>query len=86
MHHKCREFATLLSIDDEFRVDADEDAEGDSLDAIGEDDTGTALTGSRPMKRKNSVSSSNLNKRPKSRKGSTGRKKSSEPDDELAWD
>ncbi|KAJ6004341.1 hypothetical protein N7522_005986 [Penicillium canescens] len=86
MHHKCREFATLLSIDDEFRVDADEDAEGDSLDAIGEDDTGTALTGSRPMKRKNSVSSSNLNKRPKSRKGSTGRKKSSEPEDELAWD
>ena len=83
MHQKCREFATLLSIDEEFRVDGDEDAEGDSLDATGDVDETVA----RPMKRKSSVSSSNLSKRPKSRKSSTGRKKSSaEPDEDLDWD
>ncbi|KAJ5699913.1 hypothetical protein N7536_002926 [Penicillium majusculum] len=83
MHQKCREFATLLSIDEEFRVDGDEDAEGDSLDAAGDVDETVA----RPMKRKSSVSSSNLSKRPKSRKSSTGRKKSSaEPDEDLDWD
>ena len=84
MHQKCREFATLLSIDEEFRVDGDEDAEGDSLDAAGDVDETVAP---RPMKRKSSVSSSNLSKRPKSRKSSTGRKKSSaEPDEDLDWD
>ncbi|KAJ5230348.1 hypothetical protein N7489_011056 [Penicillium chrysogenum] len=84
MHQKCREFATLLSIDEEFRVDGDEDAEGDSLDAIGDIDETVAP---RPMKRKSSVSSSNLSKRPKGRKSSTGKKKSSaEPDEDLDWD
>ncbi|KAJ5174092.1 Armadillo-like helical [Penicillium coprophilum] len=84
MVQKCREFATLLSIDEEFRVDGDEDAEGDSLDAVGDIDETMA---SRPMKRKSSVSSSNFSKRPKGRKGSTGRKKSSaEPDEDLDWD
>ncbi|KAJ9487174.1 hypothetical protein VN97_g6153 [Penicillium thymicola] len=84
MHQKCREFATLLSIDEEFRVDGEEDAEGDSLDATGDIDE---TVPSRPMKRKSSVSSSNLSKRPKSRKSSTGRKKSSvEPDEDLDRD
>ncbi|KAJ5375224.1 Armadillo-like helical [Penicillium concentricum] len=84
MLQKCREFATLLSIDEEFRVDGDEDAEGDSLDAAGDIDETVAP---RPMKRKSSVSSSNLSKRPKGRKSSTGRKKSSvEPDEDLDWD
>jgi cohesin loading factor subunit SCC2 len=84
MHQKCREFATLLSIDEEFRVDADEDAEGDSLDAGGDLDE---IVAPRPMKRKSSVSSSNLNKRPKSRKSSVGKKKSStEPDEDQDWD
>lgn len=85
MLNKCREFSTLLAIDDEFKVDRDEDAEGDSLDAIGDDDPGVGSAGPRVMKRKSSVSSSSLNKRPKSRKSSVGKKPSSaEPDD--AWD
>ncbi|KAJ5779225.1 hypothetical protein N7457_006945 [Penicillium paradoxum] len=84
MQQKCREFATLLSIDEEFRVDADDDAEGDSLDTGGDLDETVAP---RPMKRKSSISSSSFNKRPKSRKSSTGRKKSSaEPDEDLDWD
>ncbi|KAJ5101563.1 hypothetical protein NUU61_003785 [Penicillium alfredii] len=88
MLNKCREFATLLAIDEEFKVDQDEDAEGD-LDAAGDFDDMTAglASGSRPMKRKSSVSSSNVSKRPKGRKGSVGKKRSStEPDDDLAWD
>ncbi|KAI1829557.1 hypothetical protein DTO006G1_8378 [Penicillium roqueforti] len=81
MHQKCREFATLLSIDEEFRVDGDEDAEGDGLDAVGDLDETVAP---RPMKRKSSVSSSNLSKRLKGRKSSTGKKKpSAEPDEDL---
>ncbi|KAJ5349668.1 Armadillo-like helical [Penicillium brevicompactum] len=84
MHQKCREFATLLSIDEEFKVDPDEDAEGDSLDAAADVDE---MVAPRNMKRKSSVSSSNHNKRSKSRKSSSGKKKSSaEPDDELDWD
>jgi cohesin loading factor subunit SCC2 len=81
MQQKCREFATLLSIDEEFRVDADQD-EGDSLEADAEE-----TVAPRNMKRKSSVSSSNLNKRSKSRKSSTGKKKSSaEPDEDQDWD
>jgi cohesin loading factor subunit SCC2 len=84
MHQKCREFATLLSIDEEFRVDVDQDAEGDSLDATADVDETIAP---RNMKRKSSVSSSNLNKRSKSRKSSSGKKKSSaEPDEDLDGD
>ncbi|KAJ5545210.1 hypothetical protein N7461_007514 [Penicillium sp. DV-2018c] len=70
MHQKCREFATLLSIDEEFRVDADEDAEGDSLEGVGDIDD---IVAPRPMKRKSSVSSSSLSKRPRSRKSSVGK-------------
>ncbi|KAJ5567102.1 hypothetical protein N7535_006408 [Penicillium sp. DV-2018c] len=70
MHQKCREFATLLSIDEEFRVDADEDAEGDSLEGGGDLDD---IVAPRPMKRKSSVSSSSLSKRPRSRKSSVGK-------------
>ncbi|CAG8383616.1 unnamed protein product [Penicillium salamii] len=84
MHQKCREFATLLSIDEEFRVDPDEDAEGDSLDATADADEAVAP---RNMKRKSSVSSTGHNKRSKSRKSSSGKKRSStEPDDALDWD
>lgn len=84
MHQKCREFATLLSIDDEFRVDADEDADEDNLDAAVDVDETVAP---RVMKRKSSVSSSSINKRPKNRKSSSGKKKSSaEPDEDLDWD
>ncbi|OJJ47969.1 hypothetical protein ASPZODRAFT_131592 [Penicilliopsis zonata CBS 506.65] len=85
---KCREFATLLAIDDEFKV-SEEDADGD-LDAPGDvDDMGTPLgasNGNRPAKRKNSFSGSVTLKRPRGRKPSVGRRRtSSEPDDELAW-
>ncbi|KAJ5585462.1 uncharacterized protein N7459_005262 [Penicillium hispanicum] len=86
MLNKCREFSTLLAIDEEFKVDPDDDAEGDSLDAVGDfDDIGTNFGGSRPMKRKSSVSSTSLNKRPKSRKSSVGKKPSSTEPDET-WD
>ncbi|KAJ5214886.1 hypothetical protein N7468_010565 [Penicillium chermesinum] len=82
MLNKCREFSTLLAIDEEFKVDRG-DEEGDSLDAIGEaDDLDSA---SRPMKRKGSMSNGSASKRPKSRKSSVGKKPSSaEPDN--GWD
>jgi cohesin loading factor subunit SCC2 len=82
MLSKCREFSTLLAIDEEFKVDRNDDAEGD-LDATGDLDDMACLGGSRPMKRKSSVSSTGLNKRSKSRKGSVGKKLSAEPD---GWD
>ncbi|KAJ5929241.1 hypothetical protein N7454_007089 [Penicillium verhagenii] len=84
MLRKCREFSTLLAIDEEFKVDRDGNAEGDGLDAIGDvDDMEGVVTGSRPVKRKSSVSSTGFNKRPKSRKGSVGKRRSStDPDDD----
>ncbi|KAJ5670100.1 uncharacterized protein N7477_005463 [Penicillium maclennaniae] len=82
MLSKCREFSTLLAIDEELRVDRHDDADGD-LDAPGDLDDMTNLGGSRPMKRKSSFSGTGLNKRPKSRKGSVGKKLSAEPD---SWD
>ncbi|KAJ5701793.1 hypothetical protein N7488_009341 [Penicillium malachiteum] len=76
MLNKCREFSTLLAIDEEFKV-APGDDEGD-IDAIGDlDDIDAMPSGSRPMKRKSSVTSTGANKRPKSRKGSVGKKRSS---------
>jgi cohesin loading factor subunit SCC2 len=91
MISKCREFATLLAIDDEFKVGEDEDAEGDSFDAVADlDDTGAgpgSLGGQRPGKRKNSVSSQNPAKRPRGRKSGSGKKRAStEPDDDMDWD
>jgi cohesin loading factor subunit SCC2 len=82
---KCREFSTLLAIDEEFKVDRGDDADGD-LDAIGEvDDMLATPGGARPPKRKSSVSSTGFNKRPKSRKDSVGRKRSS-PEPDEPWD
>ncbi|KAJ6008059.1 hypothetical protein N7540_012035 [Penicillium herquei] len=76
MVNKCREFSTLLAIDEEFKV-APGDDEGD-IDAIGDlDDMDAMPSGSRPMKRKSSVTSTGVNKRPKSRKSSVGKKRSS---------
>lgn len=91
MISKCREFATLLAIDDEFKVGQDEDAEGNSFDAVGDlDDTGPgpgSLGGQRPGKRKNSVSSQNPAKRPRGRKSGSGKKRAStEPEDDMIWD
>lgn len=91
MIRKCREFATLLAIDDEFKVGEDEDAEGDSFDGVADlDDTGAgpgSAGGQRPGKRKSSVSSQNPAKRPRGRKPGSGKKRAStEPDDDMDWD
>lgn len=84
---KCREFATLLAIDEEFKVGDDADAEGDSFDAVGDDDMAAGLAGSpRAMKRKSSASSVNSTKRPKSRKVSGKKRSSTEPDQDFVLD
>jgi len=88
---KCREFATLLSIDDELKVGADDDDDLDSPDDGADvDEMGAALTGAngnKPAKRKNSVSGGGPPKRPRSRKSSAGKKRAStEPDDGQDWD
>ncbi|KAJ5653654.1 hypothetical protein N7490_000657 [Penicillium lividum] len=84
MLRKCREFSTLLAIDEEFKVDRGDDAEGDGFDAMGDDDIDGVASGPRPVKRKSSVSSTSVNKRPKSHKGSVGKKRSSADSDD--WD
>ncbi|KAJ5908893.1 Armadillo-like helical [Penicillium taxi] len=83
MLNKCRDFSTLLAIDEEFKVDRDDDDEGDNFDAMmNVDDT---ASGSRAMKRKSTDPTTSASKRPKGRKSSIGKKRSStEPDDN--WD
>ncbi|KAL4998169.1 sister chromatid cohesion C-terminus-domain-containing protein [Aspergillus recurvatus] len=78
MVEKCREFATLLSIDEEFKIGDDEDAEGE-IDAAAEveDPGATWVAGQRPVKRKGSMSSQNPPKRPRGRKSGSGKKRSS---------
>ncbi|KAL6233672.1 hypothetical protein BDW75DRAFT_214518 [Aspergillus navahoensis] len=78
MIEKCREFATLLSIDEEFKIGDDEDAGGE-LDAAAEteDPGATWVAGQRPAKRKGSISSQNPPKRPRGRKFGSGKKRSS---------
>ncbi|KAI9926693.1 Sister chromatid cohesion protein 2 [Aspergillus wentii] len=90
MFAKCREFATLLAIDDEFKVGEDQDAEGDSLDGNADLDDPAATLGAaggpRPVKRKNSVSGTNPVKRPRGRKSGSGKKRASmEPEESLDW-
>lgn len=77
----CREFMTLMSIDDELKVAADDDRDGhDSAADFGDASAafGTA-NGARPAKRRNSVSSSNAAKRPRQQKpkGKNAKKKGS---------
>ncbi|KAL2866429.1 putative sister chromatid cohesion protein Mis4 [Aspergillus lucknowensis] len=89
MAAKCHEFATLLSIDEEFKIGEDEDADGDSLDATADaDEPGTAwVAGQRPVKRKSSVSGQNPPKRPRGRKPGSGKKRNSAtPDADADWD
>ncbi|PKY02976.1 ARM repeat-containing protein [Aspergillus campestris IBT 28561] len=86
---KCREFATLLSIDDEFKVGEDEDADGDSLDADMED-AGAAggvnnHNNNKPGKRKNSFPGQNPPKRRGRKPGSGKRKPSAEPSEDAHW-
>lgn len=87
---KCREFATLLAIDDEFRVGQYEDAEDDSLEGGADDNPGaaTAAQGTqRPLKRKSSVSGANPPKKPRGRKsGSAKKRASATPDEDMDWE
>ncbi|KAJ5489488.1 hypothetical protein N7539_004378 [Penicillium diatomitis] len=73
MLSKCREFSTLLAIDEEFKVDQENGGESDPYDGLGDPDDAPGVLGSRPMKRKSSMSSHGLNKRPKARNGSVGK-------------
>ncbi|KAE8166382.1 sister chromatid cohesion C-terminus-domain-containing protein [Aspergillus tamarii] len=82
MVSKCREFATLLAIDDEFKVDDDMDAEVD--DGVTDMDDPAApgtSSGPRPMKRKSSMSGQNPTKRPRGRKPGSGKKRASTESD-----
>ncbi|KAI2790334.1 hypothetical protein POX_d05844 [Penicillium oxalicum] len=84
MLNKCREFSTLLAIDEEFKVDRENGGESDTYDGLGDVDDAPGVLGSRPMKRKSSMSSNGLNKRPKARNSSVGRRPSTfESEDEL---
>ncbi|KAL1986340.1 hypothetical protein VTN96DRAFT_6572 [Rasamsonia emersonii] len=92
MREKCRDFATLLSIDDELKVAGDDDLDRDSPDDGAEGDevgsTTLGANGNKPMKRKNSLSGGQPPKRPKGKGRNSGGKKrtSSEPDDLLGAD
>ncbi|KAL1962910.1 hypothetical protein VTN77DRAFT_9088 [Rasamsonia byssochlamydoides] len=88
MREKCRDFATLLSIDDELKVAGDDDLDRDSPDDGAEADEMGPANGNKPMKRKNSLSGGLPPKRPKGRGRNSGGKKrtSSEPEDPLGFD
>ena len=80
MFGKCQEFATLLAIDDEFKVGEDEDVEDDSFEGGGDDDPAASMggaSGARPMKRKGSVSGSSAAKRPRGRRSGSRKRASS---------
>ncbi|KAF9887029.1 Sister chromatid cohesion protein 2 [Aspergillus nanangensis] len=80
---KCREFATLLAIDDEFKVGEDEDAEGEMTDMDDSGLVGGSTGPGRPAKRKNSLSSQNPPKRPRGRKPGSGKKRASMDPEEV---
>lgn len=84
MIHRCREFATLLSIDDELKVTADDDR--DSYDTAGEIDEATSgpmgVNGSKPAKRKGSLSANSTPRKSKPRGRSSNVKKRASGDSE----
>jgi cohesin loading factor subunit SCC2 len=90
MVHRCREFATLLSIDDELKVTADDDR--DSYDTAGDmDDAMSGLmgvNGSKPAKRKSSLSASGTPKKskPRMRSSTTKKRASTDLEDDRAFD
>lgn len=91
MINKCREFATLLAVDDEFKVGEADDLEDDSLDAPGESEHGGsgpgATGGQRSKKRKSSVPGTNTPKKARGRKSGSGKKRTStESDDGMDTD
>lgn len=80
---KCREFAALLAIDDEFKVGEDDDVEDDSLDAPGEMvDDPSAAEGQRSKKRRSSATGTSTPKKRKSRKSGISKKRNSAESDE----
>ncbi|OAX83909.1 hypothetical protein ACJ72_01722 [Emergomyces africanus] len=88
MMNTCRDFALLLSIDDELKVIGDDDR--DSHDTTGDGDDMSVLLGpggnSKPGKRKSSVSAGGTPKK-KARGRLSGQKRmNTELDDELASD
>jgi len=87
MREKCRDFATLLSIDDELKVAGDVDHERDSGDDADGDEfvNGVGTDGNRLGKRKNSMSGGFNPKRPKSKgRNSIGKKRTSSESEEFA--
>ena len=88
MMYRCREFATLLSIDDELKVTADDDRE--SYDTSGDMDGATSgfmgVNGSKPTKRKGSLSASGTPKKSKARIRSSNTKKRASTDLEEVRD
>ena len=82
----CREFATLLAIDDEFKVtDRDhEDLEDDALDGLAELD---GASSHHSTKRKSSVSgTSSPAKKSRGRRSGSKKKRASEESGEEDWD
>ncbi|TPX26338.1 Sister chromatid cohesion protein 2 [Coccidioides immitis] len=88
MTRVCREFATLMSIDDELRVAADDDRDGnDSAADFGNMSAMLGATnGSRPSKRRSSVSSGNAPKRPRQKGRPKNTKKRGSTDSEQDGD
>lgn len=87
MIKKCREFAALLAIDDEFKVGED-DAEDDTLDTPGDlDDPSAGVAGAqRSKKRRSSASAAGTPKKRKGRKsGSAKKRNSTESDEDMDW-
>lgn len=86
MVNKCREFATLLAIDDEFKVGEEDDAEDDTVDAPGEPDDpdaagGSIAGGQRSKKRRSSASGTNTPKKRKAKSGAAKKRTGTDSDD-----
>ena len=92
MIDRCQQFATLLSIDDELKVTAEDDDDQDMHDVGGDGDFGASGfpvgMDSKPTKRKSSVSSGGgAPKKPRTKKASSGKKRiSAGLEDDEGWE
>lgn len=93
MIDRCQQFATLLSIDDELKVTAEDDDDQAMLDASGEGDIASGFpttNDSRPAKRKSSVSSGGggapKRSKTKGKPGSGKKRTSTDLEDNTGWD
>lgn len=86
MVQHCRNFTTLLSIDEELKVpnDEDDDAEFDELEDAAEDESRGAVD-SKPMKRKNSINGGMPSKRARGRPPGSKKRPSSETVDSFTF-